>query len=92
MPWRGLIPLMTLAGLGLEIAEIRMPREAHTVGLQIRQLSLPEDSLICLVISNGVPRLPAPDTTIHADDILIAVTKIETEEALRSALAESQTG
>jgi hypothetical protein len=43
------------------------------------------------VISEGTPRLPTPDALIHAEDILLAVTSIESEEALRSALTESHT-
>jgi trk system potassium uptake protein len=86
LPWRGLIPLMTLGGLNLEIVEVRVPPAALTVGKQVRQLLLPQGSLLCLIISEGTPRLPAPDTTIHADDILVAVTNIEAEEALRDAL------
>lgn len=88
LPWRGLIPLMTLTGLDLEIVEIRVPREATIVGKQVKQLLLPQGSLLCLVISEGTPRLPTPDTPIHADDILVAVTSLETEEALRGALTE----
>jgi trk/ktr system potassium uptake protein len=88
LPWRGLIPLMTLTGLDLEIVEIRIPREATTVGKQVKQLLLPQGSLLCLVISEGTPRQPTPDTTIHAEDILLAVTGIDSEEALRSALTE----
>jgi trk system potassium uptake protein TrkA len=88
LPWRGLIPLMTLTGLDLEIVEIRVPREATTVGKQVKQLLLPQGSLLCLVISEGTPRLPTPDTMIHADDILVAVTSLDTEESLRSALTE----
>ena len=88
LPWRGLIPLMTLTNIDLEIVEVRVPHEALTVGKQVKDLLLPEGSLLCLVISEGEPRLPAADTVIHADDILIAVTRIETEEGLRSALTE----
>jgi trk system potassium uptake protein TrkA len=91
LPWRGLIPLMTLTGLDLEIVEVRVPREALIVGKQVKQLLLPQGSLLCLVISEGTPRLPIPDTVIHAEDILLAVTSIESEEALRSALTESHT-
>jgi trk system potassium uptake protein TrkA len=88
LPWRGLIPLLTLRGL--EIVEVRVPQEAWIVGRQVRQLLLPQGSLLCLVIgADGTPRLPAPDTTIHPDDILVAVTNIETEEALRNALTSS---
>jgi len=89
LPWRGLIPLMTLTGLNLEIVEVRVPREAMTVGKQVKQLLLPQGSLLCLVISEGTPRVPSPETTIHAEDILVLVTNIEAEEALRSALTES---
>ncbi len=91
LPWRGLIPLMTLTGLNLEIAEVRVPHEARIVGKQVKQLLLPQGSLLCLVISDGTPHLPAPDMTIHADDILVAVTNIEAEESLRRALTESDT-
>jgi trk system potassium uptake protein TrkA len=86
LPWRGLIPLMTLGGLNLEIVEVRVPPGALTVGKQVKQLLLPQGSLLCLIISEGTPRLPAPETSIHADDILVAVTNIEAEEALRDAL------
>lgn len=91
LPWRGLISLMTLTNLDLEIVEVRVPLEALTVGKQVKDLLLPQESLLCLIISEGSPRLPEPDTTIHADDILIAVTSIETEEGLRTALTEPPT-
>lgn len=87
LPWQGMIPLLTLGGFNLEIVEVKVPREAGTVGKQVRQLLLPQGSLLCLVIdSQGTPRLPAPDTTIHAEDILVAATSIEDQDALRNAL------
>ena len=93
LPWRGLIPLLTLGGFNLEIAEIKVPREASIVGKQVRQLLLPQGSLICLVIdTQGTPRVPTPETPIHADDILVAVTSIEAQESLRSALTSSGLG
>ena len=87
LPWQGLIPLLKLGGFNLEIVEVKLPKDANTVGKQIRQLLLPQGSLICLIIdTNGTPRVPAPDSTIHGEDILVAVTNIETEEELRNAL------
>jgi len=87
LPWQGLIQLLTLGGLDLEIVEVRVPREALTVGKPIKQLLLPQGALICLVIDNeGQPRLPTPETTIKAEDILVAVTSIAGEESLRNAL------
>ena len=88
LPWRGMIPLLTLQGLGLEIVEIRIPQEASIVGKQVRQLLLPQGSLLSLIIdSQGMPRLPTPETTIHAEDIVLAVTGIDSEETLRAALS-----
>jgi trk system potassium uptake protein TrkA len=87
LPWQGLIPLLTLGGFNLEIVEVKVPRGATTIGKQVRQLLLPQGALICLIIdSQGTPRVPAPEATIHADDILVAVTSIEAQESLRSAL------
>jgi trk system potassium uptake protein TrkA len=84
LPWRGMIPLMTLQGI--ELVEVRVPREANIVGKQVKQLLLPQGSLLSLIISEGTPRVPTPDTAIRQDDILVAVTSIENEEALRNAL------
>ena len=87
LPWQGLIPLLTLGGFNLEIVEVKIPREASMVGKQVRQLLLPQGALVCLIIdSQGTPRVPTAEMTIHADDILVAVTSIEAEESLRNAL------
>ena len=90
LPWQGLIPLITLRGHGLEIVEVRVPRDATIAGRQIRQLLLPPGALICLIIDeDGTPHLPQPDTTIDGGDILVAAVSIEVEEALRTALTQA---
>jgi trk system potassium uptake protein len=90
LPWQGLIPLMTMQARGLEIVEIKVPREAAAVGRMLRQLLLPQGSLVILVIdAEGTPKLPAPDLTINPNDILLAVTQIEAEETLRTALTSA---
>ena len=50
LPSHPLIPLMTLKGGGLEIVEIKIPSEAPVVGKRIREVLLPQQSLIALVI------------------------------------------
>ena len=87
LPWRGLIPLVTLRNRDLEIVEVRIPNDAVSVGRQVGQMLLPQGSLLCLIIdSEGTPRLPTPTTMIHAEEIVLAVTSVEAEEALRNAL------
>ncbi len=74
-------------GRGLEIVEVRVPAEAMIVGRAVRNILLPQGALLCLVIDQeGTPRLPTPDTMVHADDIVVAVTNIDGEEGLREAL------
>jgi trk system potassium uptake protein TrkA len=87
LPWRGLIPLVTLRGRSLEVVEVRIPSEARIVNHKVSEALLPQGSLISLIIDpEGNPRVPSGETTIHADDIVLAVTNVESEEALRNAL------
>lgn len=86
LPSHPLIPLMTLKG-GLEIVEIKIPPEAQVVGRPIKGILLPQQSLIALIVGpDGQPRLPTNDTIIQAGDEVVAVTALENEEGLRSAL------
>lgn len=87
LPSHPMIPLMTLKGGGLEIVEVKIPPDALVVGKPVRGILLPQKSLITLIIgSDGQARLPSPDTMMQAGDEVVAVTMLESEDALRSAL------
>jgi trk system potassium uptake protein TrkA len=87
LPTHPLIPLMTLKGGGLEIVEVKVPSDSFVVGKPIRDVLLPHQSLISLIVdSEGHPRIPTGETVIHADDEVVAVTMRESESALRAAL------
>lgn len=87
LPSHPMIPLMTLKGGGLEIVEVKIPPEAQVVGKPVRALLLPQKSLITLIIgADGQARLPTGDTLIQAGDEVVAVTMLDSEDALRSAL------
>ncbi|HUF52273.1 MAG TPA: NAD-binding protein [Dehalococcoidia bacterium] len=85
LPTHQMIPLLSLAG-GLELVGVKVPGEAKVVGSQIKDLLLPHESLIVLIISGGVPHQPTPTTTIGAEDELVAITRAENEETLRAVL------
>ncbi len=89
LPWRGLIPLMTLTGLDLEIVEVRVPREATTVGKQVKQLSA-ASGLACSAWSYRKARRACPHPTLSSTPTTSSWPSpvIESEEALRSALTE----
>ena len=90
LPTHPLIPLMTLKGGGLEIVEVKVPPDAQVVGKSIREILLPHQSLITLIVGkDGTPRLPTSDTVIQAGDEVVAVTMLESEGMLRAALTGS---
>lgn len=93
LPAHPLIPLLTLKGGGLEIVEVKVPEDAAVVGRRVSDLLLPQQSLIALVVDQqGVPTVPKNDTVVRAGDELVAVTRTENEDALRTALTERGSG
>ncbi len=90
IPTHPLIPLLTLKGGGLEIVEVKVPEGAAVVGRRIDDILLPPQSIIALVIDKeGEPRAPNADTVVQAGDDVVAVTRTENEDALRSAFTSS---
>ena len=80
----GIIPILTL-GRSLEIVAIKVPAASSVVGKRIRDLLLPQQSLIVLMIDQaGTPHVPAPDTLIRAEDEVVAVTPTENKDALQT--------
>lgn len=90
LPTHPMIHLLQLRGSGLEIVELKVPRNASIVGRRVGDLLLPQQSLITLIIdSEGTPRVPGSDTVIRAEDQIVAVTRRESEDALRAVLTNS---
>jgi trk system potassium uptake protein TrkA len=84
-----LIPLTRLKGSGLEIVELRIPEDSRVVGRRIKDILLPYQSMIILVVGDDdTARTPTAETIIHAADEVIAVTLHESEGALREALMD----
>jgi trk system potassium uptake protein TrkA len=87
VPTHPLMHLLTIKDRGLEIVEIRVPPDSTTVGKQVKELSLPPESRLALLIGKErKPQVPTANTIIQAGDQIIAVTNPESEKALRAAL------
>lgn len=87
LPAHPLIPLLQLKGGNLEIVEVKVPPQSAVVGKKVRDLLLPQQSLVSLIIDEeGVPRVPSSDTVIRAGDEVLVVTRRENEDTLRSVL------
>ena len=90
IPTHPLIHLLTVEEERTEIVEIRIPEGSTAVGKPVKELSLPPDSILGLVIRNGQkPQVPTGDTVLQANDRIIALTSTDNEEALRKELTGS---
>ena len=86
LPTHEMIPLLQMHS-GLELIEIRLPDTSPVVGRSVREVLLPPESLISLVVDpGGVPRIPSGETRLNAGDALVLVTRKESLEVLRETL------
>jgi len=87
VPTHPLTHLLEIRHKGLEIVEIKIPPDSATVGKPLKELSLPQGSVLSLIIRKArKPVIPTPSTILQAEDQIIAVTDSESEEALRTTL------
>ena len=86
LPTAEMIPLLQMHN-GLELVEIRLPEKSPVAGRSVREVLLPPESLISLVVDpGGVPRIPSGDTRLNPGDALVVVTRKESAPMLREAL------
>ncbi len=79
--------LTQLASTSFVLTEQIVPPLAAAVGRNVRELNLPPGALLVLVVREDEDaRIPGPQTTIHAGDVVIAVTESQHAPALRAAL------
>ncbi len=87
VPTHPLIHLLTIRDRGLEIVEVKILPDSTAVGKAVQDLSLPENSILSLLLrKQHKPIIPRASTILQAEDRIIAVTSPESEEALRTAL------
>ncbi len=87
VPTHPLTHLLTIRDRGLEVVEVKISPNSTTVGKSVKELSLPPESVLCLIISQErKPVVPTTDTVIQAGDQVIAVTTPESEKELRVTL------
>jgi trk system potassium uptake protein len=87
VPTHPMTHLLTVRDRGLDIVEVKIPPKAGSVGKAIKDIVLPPNTSLILVISKDKnPFKPTPDTVIRGGDQIIAVTPQISEEALRTVL------
>jgi trk system potassium uptake protein TrkA len=90
VPTNPLTHLLSIKEKGLEIVEIKIQPDSKTIGTAIKDLTLPPESILALIIhKDSNPSVPTPATVLQAEDQIIALTSPESETTLRTALTGS---
>jgi trk system potassium uptake protein TrkA len=87
IPTHPLIHLLAMGDEKMEIVEVKILEGSKSAGKSVKELSLPSDSLLALLIRNGQkPQVPTVDTVLEVDDRIIALTTTDSEAALQEEL------
>jgi trk system potassium uptake protein TrkA len=88
VPTHPVTELLTIDEKGLVIVDVKITAESKTVGKTVKDLALPRESKLALIIpSEGSAQVPANNTVLKAGDQIIAVTPPEFKDALQAALS-----
>jgi len=81
-----LITLLKLNRGEAALVELRLPETSPYCGKPIRDLTLPAESVIATIVRKGKLVIPRGDTTLEAEDEVLAVCTVASEQALKEAL------
>jgi trk system potassium uptake protein len=93
LPMAEMIPLMQMHKTGLELVEVTLVENSPVIGSQVKDVPLPPESLISLVVNEGgLPQIPEPDTKLAPGDALVIVTRPENVMRLRETFIGASHG
>lgn len=69
------------------VVEEKVPAGAKAIGIHLKDMDLAEQCVIAAIIRNGVMTLPRGDSTLQAEDEIIAVASPEGAQKLSELLA-----
>ncbi len=86
IPIHDLLHLAELEGGGVQIVEAQLDADSPAIGLELRELNLPEGSTVAVLIRDERAQSPRSDTRLRTGDKVLAVTSPEGEAELRRLL------
>ncbi len=89
VPAYGLVQLLALEEERLEIIELEVGEGSVAAGHQIRDVVLPEGSLIISVLRGGRGFVPKSDSVIHAGDQVLLILDPGLEDRITSQFAQN---
>jgi trk system potassium uptake protein len=85
-----LVRLLPLERGRISIVEMTVPQDSPTAGRPLYELRLPPDAAIVAIIREGHVVIPQPETVITDGDEVLALTILESETLLRTAVLGEQ--
>ena len=82
----------TIRRLGAEIVEFPVHEDHAVVGRRVRELGLPRDALLSVIVRGGDAVLPRGSTRIEADDRLHVVVRSEVADRMGEVLNRWESG
>lgn len=86
LPSEAIVHLSSLRGVGAEVIELKVRGDSPAAGRTLKELALPEDATVAMVIRQGEGSVPRGATRIEKDDELVVVTSLRSEERVRQMI------
>jgi trk system potassium uptake protein TrkA len=86
IPQANLVPLLRLRNTDIEVVEAMISASSRVKGLALRDVEMPPESTIAVVIRNGSAFFPNGTTVLEVGDEIVALTRGVHEPRLRSLL------
>ncbi len=87
IPAHSLVHLLTLREAGVSFIEAKVPANSPVIGQPLRNLGVPDDCVIPLIIRGGKGIVPYGETRLEMGDEVVAVTTIAKEDVLEKILS-----
>jgi trk system potassium uptake protein TrkA len=84
IPQANLVPLLRLRNTDVEVVEAVVDGSSNVTGVPLRDLDLPPESTVAVIIRNGNAFFPNGATTLVAGDEVVAFTRSMHEPRLRA--------
>ncbi len=83
LPIPSLVHLLVLKKGGVELVQGKVAPGSPADGRRIRELGIPDDALIVMVVRDEQTMVPYGDTVLKAGDEILAVTSSQSKEVLK---------
>jgi trk system potassium uptake protein TrkA len=90
VPKYGLVHLLDLPQERLEIIELEVQAGSFADGKEVKELGLPDGSLVIAILRDGTGFVPLADSVVEAGDELLLVLDTGLEEKITSRLASRE--